>query len=70
MSRILGLMKFRESYGVTKGSPVTRLEEPPLGSLAPPGNLEENASHHIRRPKSVCLNRLRQEVYLLKWFVH
>ena len=27
-----------------------------LGSLASPGDLEESASHHVRRPKSVCLN--------------
>ena len=40
-------MKFRESYGVTKGSPECQVEDPPLGSLAPPGDLEENASHHF-----------------------
>ena len=43
---MLELMWFRESYGVTKGSPAHRLEDTPLGNLAPPGDLEESASHH------------------------
>ena len=35
-------------YGRSKGVRAYRLEEPPLGSLAVPCHLEENASHHGR----------------------
>ena len=39
-----------------------------LGSLASPGDREENASHHvlftIRPPKSVCLELPSWKVYL------
>ena len=30
MSRILGLVKFRESYGVTKESPERQVDDPPV----------------------------------------
>ena len=43
-------MWFRESYGMTKGSPERRLEDGLLGNLAPPGDLEESASHHFHGP--------------------
>ena len=33
-------------YHWSKGVQVTKVEEPPLGSLAVTGNLEESASHH------------------------
>ena len=39
-------MWLRESYGVTKGSPERGLEDGLLGNLVPPGDLEENVSHH------------------------
>ena len=40
------MVNVRERYLESKGSPVTRLEDPPSGNLAPPGVLEESASHH------------------------
>ena len=38
------MVNFKERYLESKGSPETRLENPP-GNLALPGDLEENASH-------------------------
>ena len=46
MSRILHLLNMSLRYGTSKGIREYRLEEPPLGSLAPPSHLTENASHH------------------------
>ena len=47
MSRMIHLVNLRQIYGGSKGVRDYRLEEPPLGSLAAPGYLEESASHQI-----------------------
>ena len=47
MSRMIHLMKFSLWYLRSKGSRLTRQEEPPLGSLAVAGHREESASHHL-----------------------
>ena len=47
MSRIVHLLNMSLRYGRSKGVQVSRLEEPPLGSLAPPCHLEESDSHHL-----------------------
>ena len=36
-----------KSDGVLKGSLDTIVEDDPSDNLAPPGDLEENASHHV-----------------------
>ena len=46
MSRILHLVNMVLKYGRSKGVRESRLEEPPLGSLAATPHLTENASHH------------------------
>ena len=45
MSRILHLLNMSLRYGRSKGVRAHNQEEPPLGSLAAPCHLEENASH-------------------------
>ena len=40
----------------------------PLNKREP--SLSHIILHLVRRPKSVCLSTLREEVYLLKWFLH
>ena len=47
MSRILHLVNMGLRYGRSKGVQAHRQEEPPLGSLAAPCHLEENASHQM-----------------------
>ena len=47
MSRMIHLMNLVMRYHWSKGVRESEVEEPPLGSLAVTGNLEENASHHI-----------------------
>ena len=49
MSSFNHLMSFRESYGVPKGVRECEVEDDPCGNLAPPGDLEESASHHAAR---------------------
>ena len=39
-------MILSQRYGGSKGVRDHRLGEPPLGNLAPPGDLEDSASHH------------------------
>ena len=46
MSRMKHLVNMVLRYGRSKGVRESRLEEPPLGSLAVTCHLEENASHH------------------------
>ena len=48
MSRFLHVVNFRKKYLESKGPPDTRLENPPSANLAPPGDLEESASHHMQ----------------------
>ena len=45
--RIFKDIDLEKSYGVPKGSPECKVEDDPSGSLAPPGDLEEKASHQI-----------------------
>ena len=47
MSRILHLINMGLRYLGSKGVRAHRQEEPPLGSLATPCDLEESASHHV-----------------------
>ena len=47
MSRILHVVNMGLRYGRLKGVRESRQEEPPLGNLAAPCYLEENASHHL-----------------------
>ena len=47
MSRILHLINMGLRYGRSKEFREHRLEELPLGILAPPCHLEESASHHF-----------------------
>ena len=59
MSRILHLLNMILRYGRSKGVRESRLEEPPLGSLAAPCHLEESASHHemtVRRATETTKN--------------
>ena len=41
------MINLSQRYGRSKGVRAPRLEEPPLGNLAPHDDLEESASHHI-----------------------
>ena len=71
MSRILHLMNLSQRYGGSKGCRACRLEDGVLSNLAPPGDLEESASHHfltkqkIRRPNVGVFELSSEEVYLL-----
>ena len=59
MSRIFHLMNLSQRYHGSKGSLECRQEEPPLGILAPPGDLEESASQFFSWSadlQSVCLD--------------
>ena len=51
MSRILHLVNMSQRYSGSKGVPERLVEDGVLGNLAPPGDLEESASHHV----STCL---------------
>ena len=42
-------MDLGQRYHGSKGVPAHRQEDGVLGSLGPPGHLEESASHHIRK---------------------
>ena len=44
---MIHLMNLIKKYHYSKVVQVTKVEEPPLSSLAVTGNLEESASHHI-----------------------
>ena len=44
---VLHLFNVSLRYGKAKGVQVSRLEEPPLGSLAAPCHMEESASHPL-----------------------
>ena len=46
MSRILHFMNLSRRYRGSKGVRERRVEHEALGNLAPPGDIEENASHH------------------------
>ena len=47
MSRMLDLMDLSQRCHWSKGVRETRQEEGPMGNLAPPGDREESASHHV-----------------------
>ena len=47
MSSLFCFMHFMWRYHGSKGVPEWIVEDGVLGNLAPPGDLEESASHHI-----------------------
>ena len=65
------MVNFWERSLGSKGVRAHRLEEPPLGNLAPPADLEESALHHCQSAdlRSSVLELPKMEVYLLKWFL-
>ena len=44
-------MNMVQRYLGSKGSRLSRQEEPPLGSMVAPCHLEESASHHLMTPR-------------------
>ena len=50
---LMCFMDFMWRYHGSKGVPETLVEDGVLGNLAPPGDLEESASHHGSHPGSI-----------------
>ena len=50
MSSLFCFMDFMWRYHGSKGVPERLVEDGVLGNLAPPGDLEESASHHDQVP--------------------
>ena len=48
MSSLFCFMDFMWRYHGSKGVPEWIVEDGVLGNLAPPGDLEESASHHVQ----------------------
>ena len=47
MSSLFCFIDFMKRYHGSKGVPESIVEDGVLGNLAPPGDLEESASHHF-----------------------
>ena len=58
MSRMIHLMDLSQRYHWSKGVRECGQEEGVLGNLAPPGNREESASHHIARQRGPLSSEL------------